>query len=139
MIPTKAIQTIADVATGTGYVFLFPVTLLEHVFTESRIWLEELPDQLPNKATRLDGFDISPAQFPLEDQRVGNYILQDVMKPFPAEYHDLYDLVHVKYLTAALKPEEFNTALKNMLQITSKTLLLSPRIQQFVKLVTNKK
>lgn len=97
-----------------------PVTLLENVLTKSRIWLEELPNHLPNQTNRLDGFDISPAQFPLEDQRVGKYILQDVMKPFPTEYHDLYDLVHVKYLTAALKPEEFSTALTNMLQITSK-------------------
>jgi hypothetical protein len=85
----------------------------------TRIWLEELPAQLPNKATRLDAFDISAAQFPPEEQRVGQYMLHDILKPFPEEFHDVYDLVHVRYMVVALKKAEFLIASKNLFQIIS--------------------
>lgn len=38
-------------------------------------------------------------------------------KPFPAEIHGKYDLVHVRMLVAAMLPEEWEPAVRNLTQL----------------------
>jgi hypothetical protein len=44
----------------------------------------------------------------------GSYFVQDLLKPFPSEYHGVYDLVHVRFLALALQKEKFLPASKNL-------------------------
>nr|POE96504.1 n-methyltransferase sirn [Quercus suber] len=89
---------IADFATGPG---LFPCTVVK---------------DHPN--ARLDGYDISPAMFPVQSELPSNVRLHtlDVKEPLPAELHDVYDLIHVRYLTVGMEPEEWYGVLRNLLR-----------------------
>ena len=68
-----------------------------------------------NPGFRLDGYDISPLMFVSE----GNvrFSVADVKKPPPTELHGVYDLVHLRYLIAAMEPDDWEPALRNMLQL----------------------
>lgn len=102
---------------------IFKIGWVINVLRYDRIWLEELQaDELPyvNKANikrRFDGFDISDAQFPKEGKC--KYVMHDILKPFPPEYHGLYDLVHVRLMFLTLKREQFEPAVKNLFKIIS--------------------
>ncbi|KAL2038437.1 hypothetical protein N7G274_008776 [Stereocaulon virgatum] len=80
-IPTQSPNIrIADIGTGTG------------------IWPLELSHELPGTA-RIDGFDISPAQYPHRNWLPANVILHvhNAFAPFPQEYVGVYDVVHVRF------------------------------------------
>jgi hypothetical protein len=103
-VPTSSIMNVADIATGTG------------------IWLEEVCTQLSSQEIgpsevhrRFDGFDISTAKFPKDGK--GCYALQDVLKPFPSQYHGLYDLVHVRLLLAAIKSDQYLETVRNLMAL----------------------
>ncbi|KAF4974847.1 hypothetical protein FZEAL_8308 [Fusarium zealandicum] len=89
--------SIADVATGTG------------------IWLRDLATELPPDA-RLDGYDFDTSKFPGVEKMAPNITLAqgDGLKPFPAETHDLYDLVHVRCLVYGLKADQWKTMAQNL-------------------------
>ncbi len=93
-----------------------PLTI-NALLNQFSIWLEELHSQTAPE-TRLDGFDISAALFPSESKCT--YLLQNVLEPFPSEYHGLYDLVHIRYMVVAFKGEQYLQAIENLLQILSK-------------------
>ncbi|KAI9372263.1 hypothetical protein BJX61DRAFT_534113 [Aspergillus egyptiacus] len=101
-VPGETLSAVADIATGTG------------------VWLREARKALGESSTRPEryyhGFDISSAQFPAESDGI-NYSVQDVFKPFPAEQHGRYDLVHVRLLVLALKESEYQAAVKNILSL----------------------
>lgn len=88
---------IADVATGTS------------------VWLLDVAKTLP-KETQLYGFDISAAQFPALEARPSNVSLSEhsVTKPFPTEYHGTFDLVAVRFITAGLRGDDWDAAVRNV-------------------------
>ncbi|KAL5045656.1 hypothetical protein BDW71DRAFT_198150 [Aspergillus fruticulosus] len=91
--------------------------------TEStRVWLLEARDllnsEVPNKEQRtFHGFDISAAQFPDSPPEDVSFSCQDILKPFPPEHHGKYDLVHVRLLVTAFPEKEYETAVRNLMEI----------------------
>jgi hypothetical protein len=82
----------------------------------NRIWLEELHSNLGD-SVNFTGFDISAAQFPKDGK--AEYIVHDMLKPFPAKYHGLYDLIHVRYLVLAFKKDQYAEAVQNLVPLLS--------------------
>ncbi|KAL3478738.1 hypothetical protein BJX99DRAFT_269006 [Aspergillus californicus] len=108
-IPIDSIESIADIATGTG------------------IWIKEVSSFLSTRKPRvpspqyyIHGFDISSAQFqhvPTQKETEIHLSVHNCLEPFPSEHHGRYDFVHVRLLLGALKIEEYEHALKNILDI----------------------
>ena len=106
-VPKANLRAIADVGTGTG------------------VWLREVAEEMTAQAIDLKGFDISSQQFPSKsfegpDCKTPNtveYIVQDVVDPFPQQYHQTFDLVHVRLMTYALKAKDLTNAVKNVVDI----------------------
>ena len=110
-VPRTNLRAIADVATGTG------------------IWLREAAQELTtsNGTIEFTGFDISAQQFPKEDIHGVTFVEHDVVKTFPPEYHGKFDLVHVRLLSYALRAQDLENSVRNIIQILSKMLPLSRR------------
>ncbi|TGO90728.1 hypothetical protein BPOR_0053g00190 [Botrytis porri] len=90
-IPKQNVSRVADIATGTG------------------IWLRELAEEFANGGYNLQetiGFDISPDQFPKNPAPETKFVLWDMTKTFPKEYHGTFDVVHVRLVVLALKAEQ---------------------------------
>ncbi|KAI0455202.1 S-adenosyl-L-methionine-dependent methyltransferase [Xylaria acuta] len=87
---------IADVGTGTG-AFL---RLLSPMFPDAT----------------LHGFDISAALFPPEATLPPNLSLMvgDLKQPFPEAMHGTYDVVHARLLVAAMLPDDWEPAVRNL-------------------------
>lgn len=88
----------ADIATGTGVV------------------LTELAKSHPNTC-HFDGFDVSDAQFPAKLPSNIKLHIADVKQPLPTEYHGQFDLVFIRYLNAAMKPEDWKIVARNVSQL----------------------
>jgi len=88
-----------------------------------RVWLEDLyaqrsgPDGL-SEDQQFDGFDVSSARFPKKGKC--RYRVHDMLRPFPAQYHGLYDLVHVRYLAQSLRNGQYTKAATNLMDLLSK-------------------
>ncbi|KAL4810283.1 hypothetical protein BDV18DRAFT_150554 [Aspergillus unguis] len=96
-----------------------------------RVWLVEaqayLNEKVSNDSNRFfHGFDISDAQFLTSPPAGIELSVQDILKPFPAEHHNRYDLVNVRMLVAALKEPEYEKAVKNLMTILSKPGVIQP-------------
>lgn len=65
------------------------------------------------------GFDISPQQFPTMRSETTSFYVHDLLKPFPAEHHGKYDLVHLRFLLAVLKEDQLKTAVDNLVPLLS--------------------
>ncbi|KAH8427665.1 putative LaeA-like methyltransferase [Aspergillus melleus] len=108
-IPRHSLITIADVATGTG------------------LWITSLPDYLRSvnnhsSSLTLHGFDISADQFPSTEKTVApgyeiEFLVHDIRNRFPEQYRGKYDLVNVSLLVAALREEEYEASVRNLLEI----------------------
>ena len=111
---------VADIGTGTAYVFTFkasmhilplsPTSFVAYSPQERRTntkasstWLTKLSTSLPRSA-RLHGFDISSAQFPSAVHLPSNVRLHvlDVMAPIPDHWQGVFDVVHVRLLQAGV-------------------------------------
>ena len=124
-IPRQTLRAIADVGTGTG------------------VWLRETALELVNDTNRTHdqsasgggavhdyhefvGFDVSPSQFPHPDKTAvpGNarvdFVVHDITDPFPSQYHAKFDLVHVRFLTYAIKAADLGRVVENIVQILRK-------------------
>ncbi len=90
---------VADIGTGTG------------------LFLTELAKAYP-KAT-LRGFDISQELFPAPANLPCNVELSimDFKQPPPLSEHSRYDVVHVRLLTAAMNPVDWDVAVRNLIQL----------------------
>lgn len=90
---------IADVGTGTG------------------IWLIDLNRQLPLSC--LDGFDVSPDQYPPKEWLPANISLKtlDIHKPIPEELKGKYDVVHVRLFITVVKNDDPLPILKNLMDM----------------------
>lgn len=100
-IPRSDLRAIADVGTGTG------------------IWLREAAQELATSKEQIvfTGFDISAQQFPKDDTHGLNLVVHNVVEPFPPEYHEKFDLVHVRLLSYALKAQDLEISVKNVIQL----------------------
>lgn len=110
-IPIHQLHAVADVATGTG------------------IWLRQLVEDpaLPRPAqgqkSNFIGFDISDQQFPSSDgfaPRV-TFAVHDMVKPFPTEHHEKFDLVNVRLVSYAIKGKDLEQVVRNVLQLLRKS------------------
>ncbi|KAI1755192.1 hypothetical protein F4782DRAFT_490413 [Xylaria castorea] len=99
-IRLPASPRIADIGTGTA-----------------RFLVQVHPTVSPD--AKLEGYDISSALFPPKDVLPANTSLgeQDVKKPFPEHMHGQYDVVHLRMLVAAMDPDDWVLALKNVIQL----------------------
>lgn len=97
-LPTPA--RFADVGTGTG------------------IFLSDLARCLPVNC-RLEGFDISDAQFPSLQSLPANICLDilDAKQPFPQHLHHRYDLVCLRLLVAAVEKYEWEGITRNVREL----------------------
>ncbi|KAI9694168.1 MAG: hypothetical protein M1822_003439 [Bathelium mastoideum] len=103
-IPVKSVETVADVATGTG------------------IWLRQLAassDFAGHPNTSFVGFDIAPQQFPNKEeiQEPIKLELHDFTKPFPKEYQEKFDVVNVRFLSYVLQLAQLENVVKNIVQL----------------------
>ena len=100
-IPQSGLRSIADVGTGTG------------------IWLREAAQELvtPNEQIEFTGFDISAQQFPKDNILGVDFVVHNVVEPFPQQCHEKFDLVHVRLLSYALKEQDLEKAVENIIQI----------------------
>lgn len=107
---------------------------------EFRQWLLDFAHQLDSvpakgKAKRkYYGFDISSAQFPnaavLESESKKHEIefsAHNIMDPFPPQYHGYFDVVHVRFLVVGLRQDQVATAVKNVIELLSKSRCHSAR------------
>ncbi|PLB41386.1 putative LaeA-like methyltransferase [Aspergillus candidus] len=109
-IPTDSITSVADIATGTG------------------IWLstldKSLPPPPPSSPRYFHGFDISPEQFPRENDvsptRSIRLSVHNICERFPEEHRGRYDLVHLRLLAGALKEADYAVAVKNVCELLKK-------------------
>jgi SAM-dependent methyltransferase len=87
---------IADVATGTGVVCI------------------DLARTLPSSC-QLDGFDISASQFPPVEKLPRNVRLQvlDAKGSVPSDMRGKYDIVIIRYLVAAMGPQDWEVVARN--------------------------
>jgi hypothetical protein len=91
-----------------------------------RIWPIEVSRELPPSA-RLDGFDISPDQYPLKEWLPPNVHLytHDAFTPFPATYIGQYDVVHLRFFLTLLNTgEKVATLIENLMALLSTCFLL---------------
>jgi len=101
---------------------------------EFRQWLLDLAhhlDSVPAKGTakrKYHGFDISSAQFPnatmLESESEKHEIEfseHNILDPFPPRYHGYFDVVHVRFLVVGLRQDQVATAVKNVIELLSKS------------------
>ncbi|KAL2824232.1 S-adenosyl-L-methionine-dependent methyltransferase [Aspergillus cavernicola] len=98
-VPLDNVHSVADIATGTG------------------VWLRDAQKALNKDSDEhqryYHGFDISAAQFPITSEGI-ELSVQDVLKPFPPEHHNRYDLVHVRLLVTAIKEPELQAVVSNL-------------------------
>ncbi|MCJ1403063.1 hypothetical protein MMC11_006286 [Xylographa trunciseda] len=91
-VPRHGLQAIADIGTGTD------------------AWIEEL--QLEFMATHLGhnvqftGFDVSGTPFPRQQRPGQTFVVHDLAQPFPDEYHEKFDLVHLRFLSYGVEPHQ---------------------------------
>ncbi|RFU33225.1 hypothetical protein B7463_g3140, partial [Scytalidium lignicola] len=83
--------------------------------TGTAIWLKEV-SKIVDPDCKLDGYDISAAQFPSPESLPSNISLMqhDILKPLADEYSGYYDIVSVRALVTALADDEWEIAVRNM-------------------------
>lgn len=104
-IPQSGLRKVADIGCGTG------------------IWLREAAQELrtPEKAIQFTGFDISAQQLPKEIVQGVEFVVHDAVTPFPLQYHGSFDAVNVRLLSYALKAQDLEKAVENIIQIIRKS------------------
>ena len=63
------------------------------------------------------GFDINPDKFTKGPQPGVQFVLHDITKPFPDEYREKFDLVHVRLLVYAVAASKLAAVVQNIVQI----------------------
>ncbi|MCJ1283375.1 hypothetical protein MMC26_002703 [Xylographa opegraphella] len=89
-IPKAKLRAIADVATVMG------------------VWMDEAQQELRTAAVgseevRFTGFDVSDALFPRQVRPGQTFVVHDFLQPFPDEYREQFDLVHLRFLGAGMR------------------------------------
>lgn len=119
-IPQHQIRAVADVATGTG------------------VWLQDYASQVAGREQTLGegctfvGFDISPLQFPTRQDAM-QFVVHDMTRPFPKQYHGVFDLVNIRLVVAGIPIVKLKDVLVNILQILRKSCLNTGRTHVAVR------
>jgi hypothetical protein len=66
------------------------------------------------------GFDISPAQFPKDPLPGTKFVVWDMTKDFPEEYHNSFDLVHIRFAVFTVTAEQVRGLVENVVKLISK-------------------
>lgn len=102
-IPRDGLYNIADVGTGTG------------------VWMDEaqqeLDPMLSGTTVQFFGFDISDTQFPRKKRTGQQFLVHDAVQPFPTQYRDRFDLIHVRFLSYGIKANQLENFVDSVLQI----------------------
>jgi SAM-dependent methyltransferase len=102
-IPRHELRAVADVGTGTG------------------VWLEEVQQELDatsgGQTVQLTGFDVSGDQFPRQKRPGVEFLVHDAVQPFPIEYHNRFDLVHLRFLSYGIQADRLESFVDSVLQI----------------------
>ena len=71
------------------------------------------------KIYEMTGFDVSSEQFPLiEERRSGqDYFVHDMTKQFPRRFHGEFDVVHIRFMTCALRRQDIAAAVENVTEL----------------------
>jgi hypothetical protein len=100
--PIAHIAAIADIAYGTG------------------VWLMDYASRLTShQKIQLVGFDISSSQFPHVQRNNVKFVVHNMIKQFPEEYHNTFDLVNIRLVVAAVPVADLEQTILNILQILS--------------------
>lgn len=75
-----------------------------------------------NPPVEIIGFDISPAQFPKEPLPGTEFVLWDMTKEFPKEYHNSFDLVHIRFAVFIIPEEKIRSVVENVIKLISKLM-----------------
>lgn len=91
-----------------------------HDLTVLQHRLIDLTNHLPASST-LEGFDVSPTQFPPPAWLPQNVRLSshDVTTPFAEEHRVMYDVVHMRFMATILNAENVHTVLENLTSLLS--------------------
>jgi hypothetical protein len=73
-----------------------------------------------NPPPEIIGFDISAAQFPKEPLPGTKFVLWDMTKNFPKEYHNSFDLVHIRFAVFTISVEQVRSLVENVVKLISK-------------------
>ncbi|KAI0147481.1 S-adenosyl-L-methionine-dependent methyltransferase [Xylariaceae sp. FL1272] len=75
-----------------------------------------LHPQIP--AATFEGIDISPDLFQQDGLPAGATLsVLDLKQPFPVHMHEKYDVVHLRLLVSAMRPEDWGPAVRNVFRI----------------------
>ena len=102
-ILTTDVKTAADVGTATG------VWLMETAAMLKSIHGSELGPCV--------GFDISSSQFQKDPTGSIQYHVHDTAQPYPEEYLNFFEVVHVRLLSYALRADQLEQAVRNIMSI----------------------
>lgn len=91
-----------------------------------RIWILDVSRQL--KSAHLDGFDISPDQFPQEYCLPASVALQtlDIFSDVPEEFVGKYDIVNVRLFLIVVRNDDPRPILKNLISMLSRSSTRTP-------------
>jgi reverse gyrase len=64
---------------------------------------------------------VSSAQFPSDAGDI-HFSIQDILKPFPTDHLNRYDLVHVRFLAAAIREADYKAVVANLVTLLSKNI-----------------
>ena len=103
-VDKSQLNRVADVGTGTG------------------IWLRETAQEIAkldssDGNTKFVGFDISSEQFQQENCPGIEFVLHDATQPFPDQYQETFDLVHVRLLSYAARAKDLRRIVENIVDL----------------------
>ena len=103
---------------ATLFLFCNKWSLLANMPT--RLWPSELSHGLPPTA-RIDGFDLSAAQYPPRNWLPANVHLhvQNSFAPFPPEHIGTYDIVHMRLFFTLLNSTNVEKLTQNLFTLLS--------------------
>ncbi|KAI0108925.1 S-adenosyl-L-methionine-dependent methyltransferase [Nemania sp. FL0031] len=86
--------------------------------TGTTVWLKEIAKTLPTSA-ELVGLDFDTSKFPKAEALPSNVTLgvANGLQPFPEEYRNRFDVVHLRFFLFALKQDQGVALVKNLLSL----------------------
>ncbi|MCJ1392252.1 hypothetical protein MMC18_005119 [Xylographa bjoerkii] len=103
-VPRDDLKAIADIGTGTG------------------VWMEEVQQEFEathaGRNVQFTGFDVSETLFPCQNRPGQTFVVHDAVQPFPDEYHEKFDLVHLRFLSYSIEPHQ----LEDLVEFVSEIL-----------------
>ena len=62
-------------------------------------------------------FDISSSKYPSVNEKRVDLVVHDITKRFPAEYHGVFDVVHLRLLVYAICEEDLVRVVENVTEL----------------------